>query len=112
MMLSLSRGEAHTVKYRLLNFSRRFQTVDKPIIILNPSSFSARRPKTNSNPFFPAACTSGKTLCAERVYFCMPQAYKNARFEANPLRRQSHFDFVDDLKPPAEHQQAVFFIIK
>ena len=30
------------------------------------------------NPFFAAACTSQKTLCAERVYFCAPCAQKYA----------------------------------
>ena len=63
MMPSVSWGEAHTVKYRLLNFSRRFQTVDKPIIIFGPQA------ENKFKSGFPGGVYVGKnTLRGESVF--------------------------------------------
>ena len=63
MMPSVSWGEAHTVKYRLLNFSRRFQTVDKPIIIFGPQA------ENKFKSVFPGGVYVGKnTLRVESAF--------------------------------------------
>ena len=49
-----------------------------------PSDFSPRKAKNNSNPFFPGACTSEKTLLSLQVCERPPQA--SARSRLHPPR--------------------------
>ena len=76
------------------------------------TEFAARKPRIKSNPFFAAACTSQKTLCAglgpkelasadptvdvgpECIFAC--NARKNARFGARALQKRC--TFFEELK--------------
>ena len=68
------------------------QTVDKASQSFLPAG------KKTVQSFSPAACTSAKILLAQRVSICALPAHMRHGSERKPSRRQSHFDFVDDLK--------------
>ena len=83
-MPSVSWGEAHTVKYRLLNFSKRFQTVDKPIIIFGPQA------ENKFKSVFPGGVYVGKnTLRGESAFLCAVSAQKGAVRSDSPSPAKS-----------------------
>ena len=51
------------------------------------AEFAARRPRIRFDPFFAAACTSRKILCAERVCF-RAAMHENARVGAKPIHQK------------------------